>query len=60
MDIKFPFCDTKCSIEDLRQIYKEVIPTGEYDEECQLPLFVRAVEGKFICGADNCKIYQYL
>lgn len=57
IDIEFPICGTKCSIEDLRQIYKDTIPTSEYDEECQLPIYYRAVTGN-ICGTGNCEQFH--
>lgn len=31
-----PLFGVKCSIEQFRQAYKEIIPTGSYEEECRL------------------------
>lgn len=56
MLLKFPVCSAKCSIEDLREIYKEIIPTASFEEECRLPLHIKILEGYNI---DDCK-YLFL
>lgn len=34
--LNIPSCGTKCPIEKFYEIFKDLIPTGSYDEECQL------------------------
>lgn len=51
--LRLPRCGTKCSIEDLRKMYKEIIPTREFEEECQLPFQSRFFEGYNIFGPDD-------
>lgn len=42
--LKFPNGDTKCLVDDLRLVFSEVIPTGNFDEECKLPEIEEIVE----------------
>lgn len=35
--LEIPMCGTKCSIERFYEIYEEIIPTADIDEECQIP-----------------------
>lgn len=41
--IKFPVCGVKCTIEDIRRIYHNILPLDEmkFDEECRLPFYIR-------------------
>lgn len=50
MLLRFPRCGTKCSIEDLRQMYQEIIPAGEFEEECRLPFHMKIIRGYDIFG----------
>lgn len=51
--LRFPGCGTKCSIEDLRKMYREIIPVGDFEDECRLPLYIRLIEGYKIFGPDD-------
>lgn len=46
--IKFPVCGVKCSIEDIRRIYHNILPLDElnFDEECRLPFYIRQTHCK--------------
>lgn len=51
--LRFPRCGTKCSIEDLRRMYKELITVADFEEECRLPFHLRLMEGYNIFGPDD-------
>lgn len=53
--LKFPGCGTNCSMEDLRRMYNEIIPTAEFEEECRLPFHIRLIEGYNVFGPDDGK-----
>lgn len=36
LPLDIPQCGVKCSIAKFRQAYKEIIPTGSYEDECRL------------------------
>lgn len=36
MQIDIPSCGPMCSIEKFYEIYKAIIPTGDFEEECRL------------------------
>lgn len=43
-----PGCGTKCLLNDFLRIYNEIIPTGEYEEECRLPVHEKILKGKIL------------
>lgn len=53
--LRFPGCGTKCSMEDLYRMYKELIPTAEFEEECRLPFHIRLIEGYNVFGPGSGK-----
>lgn len=50
--LRLPRCGTRCSIEELRKMYKEIIPVGKFEEECRLPFGTRLSEQYTIFGPD--------
>lgn len=51
--LRLPRCGTRCSIVELRKMYKEIIPVGEFEEECRLTIRTRLVEGYNIFAAND-------
>lgn len=51
--LRFPACGTRCSMEDLRRMYKELLPIAEFEKECRLPFHIRLLEGYSIFGPDD-------
>lgn len=55
MLLRMPRCGIRCSIDELRQMYHEIIPVGDFEEECQLPFYIKIVAIYNIYGPDNGK-----
>lgn len=37
LPLNIPMCGTKCSIEKFYEIYEKIIPTANFEEECEIP-----------------------
>ncbi|XP_055301172.1 prostatic acid phosphatase-like [Sitodiplosis mosellana] len=48
LPLEIPNCGTKCTLKQFKSIYSAIIPTETFEEECQLPLYLRILEGNDI------------
>lgn len=50
-----PGCGAKCLLEDFRRIYASVIPTEDFEKECELSLLSMSYEDVDFHGVDGSK-----
>lgn len=55
LPLEIPLCGSKFSIEKFKTIYRAIIPTGTFDEECQLPWYEVILNGGDISVSHDCK-----
>lgn len=36
--IEIPYCGIKCPLENFKEIYKQVIPTEDFETECEVSI----------------------